>query len=72
MPLSQLQMCQNADRKVLDKCKVFNEIMTGPNPLTPAEVRKLIDRHPDRYTLFEKWATPREAQICSSEIEPPS
>ena len=54
----QREMCQNADRRVLETCKAFNEIMTGPNPLTPDEVRKLIDKRPDRYGCLEAWATP--------------
>lgn len=56
----QLQMCRTADQRVLDRCKAFNEIMSGPNPLTPEEVRAMIDRHPDRYSIFEKWAAPRK------------
>ena len=55
----QLRMCRSADQAVLDRCKVFNEIQTGPNPLTPAEVRRLIDRRPEVWGLFEAWATPK-------------
>lgn len=57
----QKRLCQTADQQILDRCKVFNEIQTGPNPLSPAEVRKLIDRDPFRYSIFEKWATPKVA-----------
>jgi len=51
-------MCRSAEQQLFDRCRTFNEIMTGPNPLTPAEVRKLIDRDPARYHIFERWATP--------------
>lgn len=58
-PKSQLQLCRAADQRVLDVCRTFNEIQTGPNPLTPDDVRKLIDRRPDMYGVLEKWATPK-------------
>ncbi|OHD15478.1 MAG: hypothetical protein A2Y38_17500 [Spirochaetes bacterium GWB1_59_5] len=54
----QMRMCRSAEQQLFDRCRTFNEIMTGPNPLTPAEVRKLIDRDPARYHIFERWATP--------------
>jgi len=54
----QLQMRRDADQRVLDICKTFNEIQTGPNPLSPEEVRALIDRHPNRYGVLEAHAAP--------------
>ncbi len=53
---SQKAMQRAADQRVLDVCRTFNEIQTGPNPLTPAEVSKLIARHPDRYSVLSAWA----------------
>ena len=53
---TQHQMQRAADQRVLTLCKTFNEIQTGPNPLTPDEVRKIILRHPGRYALLEAWA----------------
>jgi len=55
----QKRMQRSADQRVLDLCKAFNEIQSGPNPLSPDDVRKLIDRRPDRYWNFEVWATPQ-------------
>lgn len=40
----------------------FLEIMNGPNPLTPQEIRKLIDKRPEVYGRFEAWASPKEEQ----------
>jgi len=56
----QKEMQQAADRRILETCKTFNEIQTSGNPLTPDEVRKLIDRRPDRYACLEAWASPTE------------
>ena len=47
--------------RVLEVCRVFNEIQTGPNPLTPAEIRKLINKRPHLYGVLEANATPKVA-----------
>lgn len=39
--------------------KAFREIQDGPNPLTPDEVRKMIDKRPEVYACLEPYATPR-------------
>lgn len=57
LPIPQKDMQRAADRRILAVCRTFNEIQTGPNPLTPAEVRVLIDRRPDRYSVLEAWAS---------------
>jgi len=51
-----MQTC--ADKRIRDACRTFNDIMTGPNPLTPDEIRRLIDKKGGLWCLFEKWATP--------------
>ena len=48
---------RQADRRVLDVCRTFNDIQTGPNPLTPAEVDKLIEKRPDVYGVLRAWGT---------------
>ena len=48
---------RQADRHVLDVCKVFNDMQTGPNPVTPAEVDKLIEKRPDVYGVLSAWGT---------------
>lgn len=44
------------------RMRTFNEIMTGPNPLTPTEIRKLINKRPDIYSFMEPFAAPEEDQ----------
>lgn len=53
---SQKQLQRSADQRILGVCKTFNEIMTGPNPLTAAEVRALVNKRPEVYGILENWA----------------
>jgi len=48
-----------AHRQIADRDAAFMEIMSGPNPLTPAEVRALVDRHLDRYGRYAAFAETR-------------
>ncbi len=57
LPPSQKDMQRAAGQRVLTVCRTFNEIQTGPNPLSPAEVRQLIDQHPNRYGVLGAWAS---------------
>lgn len=43
-----------ADRRLLDVCRTFNEIMTGPNPLTQDEINKLVAKRPI-YQILRNW-----------------
>jgi hypothetical protein len=54
-PENQVRMQRLADQRTLDRCKAFNEIMTGPNPLTRAELASLIAKMPERYGMFARW-----------------
>jgi hypothetical protein len=47
-------------RKIAARCLAFNEIMTGPNPLTRDEIRTLIRRRPEKYGIFSAWVTSPE------------
>lgn len=40
---------------LLEKYKTFNEIMTGPNPLTKEEIRKLVEKRPEQYAWLRAW-----------------
>lgn len=51
----QHEMRRYADRRILDLCKLFNEIMTGPNPLTRDEIAALVAKRPDVYGVLERW-----------------
>jgi hypothetical protein len=37
--------------------QAFLEIQAGPNPLMPDEVRRLIERRPDRYATLHAFAS---------------
>jgi hypothetical protein len=54
--VSQKQMSASAQRQFFDLCHTFNEIMSGPNPLTKAEIRRLIAKRPEKYGFLSKWA----------------
>ncbi len=45
-----------AHRRLHDRMSTFVEIQQGPNPLAPEEVRRLIERDPERYGIFERYA----------------
>lgn len=51
----QKQMQRNAERRIHEVCKTFNEIMTGPNPLTKEEIRYLIKKRPEVYGILQRW-----------------
>lgn len=55
MKLTQRQMYELSRRRHANKCHAFNEIMTGPNPLTRGEIRRLIAKHSERYGFLEAW-----------------
>lgn len=51
----QKRMQRSADQRILDVCKTFNEIMSGPNPLTKDEIRQMIKKRPDLYGCLRAW-----------------
>ena len=53
--VEQKLMQRGADQRIRDLCRTFNEIMTGPNPLTRAEIRALITKRPELYSILERW-----------------
>ncbi len=53
---AQKEMSKDAQQRIFDVCKTFNDIMTGPNPLTKAEIRRLIAKRPEVYGILSKWA----------------
>jgi len=52
---TQKEMCDQAIDSYHDKLKTFNEIMTGPNPLTKEEIKKLYEKRPVQYAFLKKW-----------------
>lgn len=53
----QKQMQRAADARVLSVCRTFNEIQTGPNPLTQAEIDRLVAKRPDVYGVLNACTT---------------
>lgn len=47
---------RSADYHILTLCRVFNEVQTGPNPLTPREVRSLVETRPEVYGVLRAFA----------------
>lgn len=60
----QLTMCFHEMSHPTRLYKAFLEIQESGNPLSPLEVRRLIDKHPDRYRYLEGYASPKEAPPC--------
>ena len=52
----QKQAARSAEEQIFAVCRTFNEIQTGPNPLTRDEVRKLIEKRPEVYGCLRSWA----------------
>jgi len=51
----QLYLCSNADKRVIDVCKTFNEVQTGPNPLTVCEIQTLINKRTSMYYILQNY-----------------
>lgn len=51
---TQKQMQAAAAKRFSDLCKTFNEIQTGPNPLSPEEVERLAALRPQYAFLSQK------------------
>ena len=49
-------MQRRADQRMLDVCKTFNEIQRGPNPITPEEVDRLIEKRPHVYGVLRAFS----------------
>jgi len=48
-------MMGSAHDRVMLAIHTFNEIMTGPNPLTKEEIRKLYNKRPGVYGFLVNW-----------------
>lgn len=54
--ITQKRVARGATKSIFTVCRTFNEIQTGPNPLTRDEVRKLVEKRPDVYGCLRSWA----------------
>lgn len=55
LKLPQQAMQIHAQDRISEKYRAFNEIMTGPNPLTKDEIRKLVEKRPAFYAFLRAW-----------------
>lgn len=53
-------MYWRAHRKIADRNEVFMDIMTGPNPLSPEEIDRLVEKDPARYGAYARWGTKKQ------------
>jgi hypothetical protein len=53
---SREQMQRAVEQRMFNVCNTFNEIQTGPNPLTQAEIKKLIAKRPGVYGVLRACA----------------
>jgi hypothetical protein len=49
---TQHQMYYDADARIRGICRTYNEIQQGPNPITPEEVDRLIEKRPEVYGVL--------------------
>ena len=62
MKPTQKQMEFSARRRALVPYSVFNSIQTGPNPMTPDELRALAAKRPWLWARFLPWADAEDAR----------
>ncbi len=49
---AQKRMARAADQRMLDVCRTFNDIQSGSNPLTQAEIDRLVAKRPTVYGVL--------------------
>jgi hypothetical protein len=54
--IEQKKMCRDAFKMIAECNSLFMEMLKGPNPLTKAEIRKLIAKRPELWGRFSKFA----------------
>jgi hypothetical protein len=55
----QQETMKSAAASIFATQAAFLDLQAGPSPLTPEEVRRLIERRPDRYSTLHAFAAPR-------------
>ena len=43
------------DQVIASKCKIFMEMMQSDHPITASELRKMIERRPRFWKMFDNW-----------------
>lgn len=59
-PKTAKEFWADAEKRSANLNRAFVEIQQGPNPLTPEEIRILVDKRPDQYGRFEGFAAPKK------------
>ena len=54
-PQDQKQAFYLAQARISGALRTFVEIQQGPNPLTNAEIVRLVQRHPKRYSFLRAY-----------------
>lgn len=52
---TQRRMYDDATARIAERDELFMEMIRGPNPLTPEEIDRLIERDPARYGRYAKF-----------------
>lgn len=50
---TQLRMCRDAERRLFERNRAFLDMINDPvNPLTNSDLKRLIERWPERYGMY--------------------
>ena len=50
---TQLRMCRDAERRLFERNQAFLDMINDPvNPLTNSDLKRLIERNPERYGTY--------------------
>ena len=50
---TQLRMCRDAERRLFERNQTFLDMINDPvNPLTNSDLKRLIERNPERYGMY--------------------
>lgn len=46
---------QDSFAQIIERCKTFDTLMKGPDPLSQEELKKLIEQRPELWGSFRSW-----------------
>lgn len=59
-PEGQMVMQRSAEARTFAVCRTFNEIQSGPNPLTRDEISAMVEKRPKLYyNVLRAWTEGR-------------
>jgi len=62
--LTQMEMFRAAEASAHARMRLFNEIMTGPNPPTPDEIRRMVAMRPVEYGFMAGFLPENKAPVA--------